>query len=303
MAVLYTNNAATTLSVAISDADTTITVLDASEFPVISSPNYAYLTITDVTNIEIVKCTNITGNVLTVIRAQENTTAIAWDIGTDIDLRVTAQMLTDAFTENTAIRVYQEFIATSLQTTFTVAGGYNPNGIWVSRNGSTLVNSDFDASSGTDIVLTTGATLNDLIVVWGYKIAPGVTVYLNNVADDPTPELGGELNAGSHTIGFIAQTATGTGATTIDWKLGNKFNFTFGAFNETFTFTAPSNPCNILLKLTQDGVGGRTATWPATVDWPAGTAPTLSSGANAVDIVSFYYDGSRYYGEASLDFF
>lgn len=125
---------------------------------------------------------------------------------------------------------------------------------------------------------------------------------LANTVEDTTPELGGELDAGAHTIGFTQQTATGDGTTTIDWKLGNKFYFTFGAQNDTFTFTAPSNPCNLILVLKQDGTGSRTITWPGTVLWPAGTAPTLSTGANAVDVVSFYYDGTNYFGNSSLDF-
>lgn len=125
---------------------------------------------------------------------------------------------------------------------------------------------------------------------------------MQDLVDDTTPQLGGELDAGANSIGFTAQSATGDGATTIDWGNGNKFNFTFGAFNETFTFTAPAKPGNFILKLIQDGTGSRTATWPATVKWPSGTAPTLSTAASSVDICSFYFDGTNYYGVASLDF-
>ncbi len=131
----------------------------------------------------------------------------------------------------------------------------------------------------------------------------------NTPATEPTwwaiyspPELSQELNAGLNTIGFTMQTATGDGTTTIDWKLGNKFKFTFGAFNETFTFTAPTNHCAVQLILVQDGVGSRTVTWPATVKWPSGTAPTLSTTAGAIDIISLVWDGVSYYGSSSLDF-
>ena len=120
--------------------------------------------------------------------------------------------------------------------------------------------------------------------------------------DDATPELGGAMDAGAHTIGFTQQAATGDGSTTIDWKLGNKFFFTFGAQNDTFTFTAPTNPCNILLVLKQDGTGSRAATWPGAVKWSGGSAPTLSTAGASIDIISFYYDGTNYYGVESLDF-
>lgn len=105
------------------------------------------------------------------------------------------------------------------------------------------------------------------------------------------------------TVHFHAcQTATGDGTTTINWSLGNKFYFTFGAQNDTFTFTAPDGPCNLVLVLKQDGTGGRTATWPGTVMWPSGTAPTLSTGAAAIDIICFFYDGTNYFGQLSLNF-
>ena len=125
---------------------------------------------------------------------------------------------------------------------------------------------------------------------------------IGDVIDDTTPELGGELDCGAHSIGFTLQSDTGDGTTTIDWKLGNKYKFTFGAQNDTFTFTAPSNPCSLTLILVQDGTGSRTATWPGTVKWADGSAPTLTTDANAVDIVSFIYDGTNYYGSGALDF-
>jgi hypothetical protein len=49
------------------------------------------------------------------------------------------------------------------------------------------------------------------------------------------------------------------------------------------------------LKVIQDATGSRAVTWPASVKWPSGTAPTLSTAANAIDIVTFYYDGTSYF--------
>jgi len=40
--------------------------------------------------------------------------------------------------------------------------------------------------------------------------------------------------------------------------------------------------------IVQDGTGSRTATWGSYWKWPNGSAPTLSTGANAVDVISFY---------------
>ena len=123
----------------------------------------------------------------------------------------------------------------------------------------------------------------------------GVTTEISSLIEDTTPELGGELDCGLHTIGFTAQTATGDGATTIDWKLGNKMHFTAGAFDETFTFTNPTNPCNLTIKIKQDATGSRDMTFPATVKW-LGTEPTWSDGgASKTIIMSMYFDGTDYW--------
>ena len=90
-------------------------------------------------------------------------------------------------------------------------------------------------------------------------------------------------------------------ADTIDWGAGNKQRSTL-TDNCTFTFTAPAGVTNVILKLIQDGTGSRTVTWPASVKWPGGTAPTLSTAAGAIDIVSFYFDGTNYFGQAGLAF-
>ena len=123
-----------------------------------------------------------------------------------------------------------------------------------------------------------------------------------NISEDTTPELGGELDAGANSIGFTLTDNGNSGtADTIDWGNSNKQKSTLTG-NCTFTFTAPANPCALQLILAQDGTGSRTVTWPATVKWPGGTAPTLSTGASAVDVVSFLYDGTNYYATSSLNF-
>jgi len=107
---------------------------------------------------------------------------------------------------------------------------------------------------------------------------------------------GYDFNANS--AGFTTQTAVGDGTTTCDWRIGLKFRFVFGAGNETFTFTNPEFSCHLQAILIQDGTGGRTATWPANIYWATGTIPTLSTAANARDIVNFFFDDydDTYYG-------
>jgi hypothetical protein len=65
--------------------------------------------------------------------------------------------------------------------------------------------------------------------------------------------------------------------------------------NCTYTFPTPVAGKSFMLIQRQDGTGGRTVTWPASVDWPGATAPTLTSTANRVDKFVFTaIDGSNW---------
>lgn len=91
--LLFTNNASAALASSITTSSTTITVTTGSGalFPAISGGNYFYATLTDSSNnLEIVKVTARATDVLTVVRAQEGTTARAYAAADKIELRVTA---------------------------------------------------------------------------------------------------------------------------------------------------------------------------------------------------------------------
>jgi len=93
MGLLFSNNASSTLAVALSDTDTSVTVSagDGAKFPIVVEGSYFLSTIEDsVGNFEIVKCTARTGDVFTVTRAQEGTTARSFSIGAVIENRFTA---------------------------------------------------------------------------------------------------------------------------------------------------------------------------------------------------------------------
>ena len=102
MGVKVTNNAFGTLSASITNSATTI-VLDSGQgarFPTLGSGDFFFGTIIDTSNnLEIVKVTARSTDSMTVVRAQDNTTARAFAIGDRFELRPTAalfdQMLTD----------------------------------------------------------------------------------------------------------------------------------------------------------------------------------------------------------------
>lgn len=93
---------------------------------------------------------------------------------------------------------------------------------------------------------------------------------------------------------------SGTSAT-IDWNAGQKQVLVLGA-NTTLSFVNPPGPGSFILRLVQDATGSRTVTWPASVKWPGGTAPTLTTAANGEDLISLYFNGTSYYAVGVLDF-
>lgn len=130
--------------------------------------------------------------------------------------------------------------------------------------------------------------------------------YLNDGDDGATPSvLALSLRNTGVTFGrtacFSAEVDNGNSgaADTVDWTVGNKQKSTLTG-DCTYTFDPdPIGPCSLTLRLIQDGTGGRDATWPGEVTW-LGTEPTWSDGAAGKSIVvSFYYDGSTYWAQAT----
>jgi 6-phosphogluconolactonase (cycloisomerase 2 family) len=80
----------------------------------------------------------------------------------------------------------------------------------------------------------------------------------------------------------------------IDLSLGTVVTFTISGGNATITMPTTVAGKSFVLILTQDS-SARTVTW-STVAWPAGTAPTVSTGSGKKDIFSFFSDGTNWYG-------
>ena len=123
---------------------------------------------------------------------------------------------------------------------------------------------------------------------------------IGSVAEDTTPELGGELDAGENTIVFTERVNTSSdGAVTIDWTKSNHQTITLTE-DTTFTFTPPSKPCNLTLRIKQDGTGGWTVSLP-TVKTSGGAELSFTTTANAEDLLMMYFDGTNYIASVLQD--
>ncbi len=86
-------------------------------------------------------------------------------------------------------------------------------------------------------------------------------------------------------------------ADTIDFSAGNVHKSTLTG-TCVYTFTAPPTGQVVVLKVIQ-GSGPYTVTWPGTVKWPAATAPTLTTTNGHMDVFTFLWDGTDYFGVVS----
>lgn len=105
-----------------------------------------------------------------------------------------------------------------------------------------------------------------------YTYQEGSFVYAGN-AQTPVVNLG---NSGT--------------AFTINCNQSNVFRVLMTGNVATLTITNPSDGQTIVLKLTQDGTGSRTMTWPAAFKWPGASSVILSTAIGAIDqLTATYY--------------
>ena len=88
--------------------------------------------------------------------------------------------------------------------------------------------------------------------------------------------------------------ATPTSTITLDLANGTVQIITLGG-NVTITMPTAVSGKSFIMYLKQDATGSRTVTW-STVKWAGGTAPTITSTASRQDILSFFSDGTNWFG-------
>ena len=91
----------------------------------------------------------------------------------------------------------------------------------------------------------------------------------------------------------------GGGTQDIDLTLGNVVSGTVDTSTTTFTFSNPiATGCSSFTLILTNG-GSQTVNWPAGVDWPSATAPTLTT--SGVDVLTFFTvdAGTTWYGFAA----
>jgi hypothetical protein len=109
------------------------------------------------------------------------------------------------------------------------------------------------------------------------------------------------IEAGTFTNGYTEEVATANTSTayTIDLAGGSVQLLTLTG-NCVYTFPTPVAGKSFILVQKQDATGSRTVTWPASVDWPSATAPTLTATASKADKFVFTaIDGTNWLGSVA----
>ena len=187
---------------------------------------------------------------------------------------------------------------------------------WVAESGATArtslglaIGTNVQAQSSVlqdlaDSLTSTAAELNVLDGVTAGTAAASKGVVLDSNGDIVFPE---EVTVKSLNETAVTFTSSAN-ACTINCELGNSFSHT-RTENTTLTISNPpasGKEYSMYVEIINDaGASGYTFAWPASVQWPGGVAPTLSTGASDKDVFILKTNdgGTTYEGNTfGLDF-
>ena len=188
-------------------------------------------------------------------------------------------------------------------------GAYNnlvsagDNLIYFSNNsingGNLVIGSWTDKFSGYGIRFSN--TYDIAVVSNTFTINANTTINGNTTFNTSTYAINPTFRAYREAV--IANTVS-TAASTIDLSTSNIFNLNM-TLNTTVSFINPpasGTAYSFMLYCKQDAGGSKTITWPASVKWPNSSVPTMSTGANKIDVFNFFTldGGTTYLGALSL---
>jgi hypothetical protein len=145
----------------------------------------------------------------------------------------------------TAYRTVTEFTATSGQTSFSVPS-YTVGYIDVYRNGVMLGTADFTATTGTTVVLATGATTGDLIRTESFYVssvlnaipATAGSVSTSYLVDGSVTQAKFSTNVAGNGPAFSAYKSSGAGAQSLSAGVNTKITFDTEEFDTNNNFAS-----------------------------------------------------------------
>ena len=219
MAVVYSNNASTALSSGITNSATSITVGSVADFPVLTGSDYYYATLANVTNtkIEIVKVTAAAGTTLTVVRGQDNTTAVSFDASDNLQLRVTAATLESA--TSTDVAITGGSVSTSTITDATASAKGLATAAQITKLDAIEASADVtDTANVTASGALMDSEVTNLAQVKAFDTTDYATSTQGTTADNALPKAGGAMTG---TIAGFTSTGIDDNATSTKLTVAN----------------------------------------------------------------------------------
>lgn len=144
-------------------------------------------------------------------------------------------------------------------------------------------------NAGAVVVNTTGFTIGNLPLRTLVTGASSITSDTDSRAFLAIPQSGTLTGVTMQDYSEVVKAAGNSGtAITLNMADGNVQTLTLTG-NATLSISgaaASGKASNLTLYLYQDATGSRTVTWPTTTKWSGGVAPTLSTAAGALDVVT-----------------
>lgn len=162
--------------------------------------------------------------------------------------------------------------------------GVNNGSFTITLGGSASTAGTFTTSGAFPLTLTTTASTNVTLPTTGTLITNAVTTLSSLVSVSTITTGTWSANVQDYTESLVSTASSGS-SYAMNIANGNVFSIELTA-NCTLSFSnvPASNVVSVTIALVQDGTGSRTVTWPTGTIWPGGTAPTLTTTANHVDV-------------------
>ena len=166
MTVKLANNVSGFLNTAITASDTGIVLQsgNGASFPALGAGEYFYATLVSTGNtLEVVKVTARSGDSMTVVRAQDNSSAASFAAGSRLEMRVTAQSVLDAIQDSEKDTTVITAIGTGSQVAFSVTDGFTAiyvNGVYQNRSTYTVTTGTVTFSQAPPLTSTVEVVYN-----------------------------------------------------------------------------------------------------------------------------------------------
>jgi len=229
--------------------------------------------------------------------------------------KVTAQSIADLSPPTTPA-------GSDTQVQFNESGAFGADAEFIYNTSTKKVT--ISGSLAVDNITTDGNTVSSTDTNGDINLSPNGTgtVVINTDLDVDNLNLNGNTIISSDTNGNVEVTPNGTGkfvtnssaytpivtltdaaTVAVDASEANSFIVTLGGNRSLGAASNTSNGQVFRIIVKQDGTGSRTLSYDAVYKFPGGTAPTLTTTAGAVDILSFYVeDSSNIHAVSALDF-